>query len=179
MDKQNAMTQDLQEELQDIYFQLMGGDVDEKFVRKLLRLIEKHPRNPQLKNLLSSAYITMGRQDKAKEVNHWLVKEHPDYLFGILNQAAEYYMQEEYEKMPEVMGEEMELKSLYPERDIFHLAEVTGYFKLSVLYFAATGNLGAAESRLKIMKELAPDHQDTLSAQEELMRIRMKKGFER
>jgi tetratricopeptide (TPR) repeat protein len=179
MDRQNAMTPDLREELEDIYFRLMAEDVDQDFVKKLLKLIEKHPRNPQLKNYLSTAYVVMGRQEKAKEVNRWILKEHPGYLFAILNQAAGYYMEGEYERMPEVMGEEMELKSLYPERDIFHLAEVTGYFKLSVLYFAATGNLGAAESRLKIMEELAPDHQDTLSAQEELMRFQMMKGHER
>ena len=178
MDKQNAMTPALREKLEDIYFELMKEDTGQELVDKLLALIEKYPRNPQLKNYLMIAYKNMGRYDKVTEVNHWILKEHPGYLFGILNQAAEYYTLEQYEKMPEVMGDEMELKSLYPEREVFHLAEVTGYLKMAVCYFAATGNIEAAESRLEIMKELAPDHQDTDFAREELMRIIMKNGLE-
>ena len=39
------------------------------------------------------------------DTNRWIISEHPDYLFGKLNLANEYYLKHEYEKMPEVLGE--------------------------------------------------------------------------
>ena len=63
-----------------------------------------------LKNYLSVLYSNLGLPDKAFEVNHWIVAEHPDYLFGKLNLAAEYFAKKEFDKIPEVLGEYMELK---------------------------------------------------------------------
>jgi hypothetical protein len=35
--------------------------------------------------------MTRNNISKAREVNHWIIKEYPDYLFGKLNLAFEYY----------------------------------------------------------------------------------------
>jgi len=129
-------------------------------------LVEKYPRVPVLKNFLSVIYKSMGDTKKAFEVNHWIMSEHPEYLFGKLNLAAEYFTNEEYDKIPGVLGEFMELKGLYPERDIFHVNEVVGFLKISILYFSATGNIEEAELRLDILRELAPQSNDLELAEE-------------
>lgn len=122
--------------------------------------IKKHPENPQLKNLLSALYVNSGQQAKAEEVNRRIETEHPDYLFAKLNRAAVYYQNEEYEKMPQVLGEMMELQELYPERSIFFISEFLSYYKLAALYFAAIGDIDQAQMRLKAMEKVAPEHPD-------------------
>lgn len=155
---------------------LKGGN---KNIEKLIRLIEQYPGVPQLKNYLSVAWMNTGNYEKAKAINRRIVQEHPDYLFGRLNLAFEYYFNKQYEKIPEVMGKMMEIQDLYPDRDCFHLSEVTGFNRLAIMYFCATGNLEAAESRYEILENIAPGHPDTEDVFTYLMRARMKRAAKR
>ena len=177
MDEQNAMTPELRKMQESLFPEIFEGKGSKKTSDTIIKLIEKYPDNPQLKNYLSIAYKNNGNYKKAVEVNHWIEAEHPNYLFGKLNRAAEYYEKGDYEKMPEVLGELMEIKGLYPERDLFHLAEVTGFYKIAILYFIAIDDLEAAISRFEIMIEIAPDHPDTEFAELEIMNASMEKGF--
>lgn len=162
--KLNPIPHSLDIQLGDLYDLALKGK--KSAVKKFIRLIEKYPNVPMLKNYLSVLYSSMGQIEKSHEVNHWIVAEHPDYLFGKLNLAAEYYTKEEYSKIPEVLGEYMELKKLYPQRDVFHTVEVSGFFKISILYFSAIGNLEQAGIRLDILKEIAPESADLEIAEE-------------
>ena len=177
MDKENAMTPELRKIQEPLYFEIMEENKGEKTIVKLLKLIEKYPDNPQLKNYLSVAYKNAGNYEKALEVNHWILKEHPEYLFGKLNLAAEYYEKGEFEKMPEVLGQDMEIQGLYPHRKKFHLDEVIGFYKIAILYFISAGDLEAARGRLKIMQEVAPDHKDTEFAAIQFLQASIKEGF--
>ena len=136
-----------------------------KIIAKLLDLIIQYPSSPQLKNFLSLAYAIRNNFSKAEEVNNWIRVEHPDYIFGILNEGYSFLAKEEYLTMQELLGEAMELKQLFPKRDLFHLAEVTAFYKLTVLYFVGTENLELAENRLEILQQIAPDHKDTVDAE--------------
>ncbi len=170
---------ELREQQEALYVEIMEKKTGKKPIRKLLELIGKYPENPQLKNYLSIAYTNAGNPTKAQEVNRRLLAEHPAYLFGKLNLAAEYYKDGEFEKMPEVLGAEMEIQSLYPHRNKFHLSEVTSFNKMAFLYFIATDNLEAARARLEIMKEIAPDHPDTEFVILKLLQARMKEEIDR
>ncbi len=178
MDTANAVTSELKRQLEPLFIEVTSGKGSDRVIKKILRLIDKHPRNPQLKNYLSVAYSENGNFKKAREVNKWILTEHPDYLFGKLNQAAAFYEDQEYEKIPEILGEEMEIQALYPERNEFHLAEVTGFYKFAILYFTAIENPEAAKSRLEIMEKIAPDHPDTEFAKETIAAAYLKKNFE-
>ena len=170
--KLNPIPHDLDIQLDDLYELALKGK--KSSVKKFIRLIEKYPGVPMLKNYLSVLYSNMGQIEKSHEVNHWIVAEHPDYLFGKLNLAAEYYTKEEYDKIPEVLGEFMELKKLYPERDVFHIVEVSGFFKISALYYSAIGNLEQAEIRLDILREIAPESADLEMAEKHFRMAQMK-----
>jgi hypothetical protein len=152
---------------------------DGKIIEQLTRLIIRYPSVPILKNFLSVAYNNLGNYKKAQEVNNWILAEHPDYLFARLNQAHGYIRNGEYEKVPLVLGEAMEIKMLYPERDVFHLTEVTGFLLAAVRYFTAIENLKLAENRLEILKEIAPDHHDTEQAETFLLPLRLLEGSKR
>lgn len=179
MDEQNAITPELRKVLTPLYEEIFERKGNKKTIDRILKLIEKNPENPQLKNYLSVAYKESGNTEKAREVNKWIIAEHPDYLFGKLNRAAEFYENKEYEKMTEVLGRNMEIGELYPERQVFHLTEVTAFNRFAVMYFTATGNQEAAESRYEIMEKIAPDHPDTKKAFHYLLPGRMEEGIKR
>lgn len=84
----NPIPHSLDFQFDDLYELALKGK--KSAVKKFIKLIEKYPRVPMLKNFLSVLYSNLGLPDKAFEVNHWIVAKHPDYLFGKLNLAAEY-----------------------------------------------------------------------------------------
>jgi SEC-C motif/Protein of unknown function (DUF1186) len=177
MNEKFGITPELSRQMEGLHYRVKkGGD---KIIERLILLIEKYPGVPILKNYLSVAYMNSGKVDKARETNHWIIKEHPDYLFGKLNLAFEYYGKKQYDKIPEVVGSVMEIQDLYPERDCFHLSEVTNFNKLAIMYFCAIGNIEAAESRYEILEELAPDHPDTEEVFPYLMTARLEAAHKR
>ena len=169
---------ELLKQMETLYLETQDKN-NKKIIDKLNNLIVQYSLSPQLKNYLSVAFSVQGKYDKAKEVNNWIITEHPEYLFAKLNRANEFITNDELEKVPEILGDAMELKSLYPNRDLFHLAEVTGFLKVTIHYFAAKGNLELAENRLKILKEIAPNHPDTEAAEKLVFTLLMLKGKER
>ena len=175
--KRDHITPKLEWELDKIYSQIQKGN--KTVIRKLLNLIERHPKNPQLKNYLSSAYAASGNRQKAIEVNNWILQEHPNYLFGLLNKAYNHIQEGEIEKVTEILGKDMELRSLYPDRDEFHLAEFTGFTKLAVVYFSETKDFNQAEIRMDMLNDIAPDHLDTETAKNHLMYKRLEAGHKR
>jgi tetratricopeptide (TPR) repeat protein len=148
--------------------------MNKKIIDKLTQLIIQYPTVPMLKNYLSVAYDVQGNHKKAMEVNNWIIAEHPDYLWAKINQANFWIEEKNTAKVPEILGEAMDIKQLYPDRDLFHLSEVTGFFEIAIRYFAAIENLEQAEIRLKILKEIAPDHPDTQQAEYYLFALRLK-----
>lgn len=175
--EQNHMTPELLAQLETFHNLALEGEKSN--VSKLLNAIKKYPDNPQLKNFLSVLYGQLGDVEKMYETNRWIIAEHPDYLFGKLNLANEYYANDEYEKMPEVLGKAMEIKALYPNRDTFHIVEVLAFLKCAILYFTAIGDIEQAEIRYEIMCELDPEANDTKIALQELQNARMIAIYER
>jgi len=126
-------------------------------IKRLKRLIEQYPNEPTLKNYLSVLYNNMGDKKRSNEVNHYIVEKHPDYLFGKLNLASEYYDMNEFDKMKEILGENFNLKELYPERDVFHIIEVEGIFKMAGMYYIGVNSFDKAREYIDALFELDLD----------------------
>mgnify|MGYP000040805803 CR=1 FL=1 len=177
LDHQNDITPEMSH-MNERYHQ-MAMEGKKSSIKKIREAIKKHPYNPQLKNFLSVLYAKLEYTQKTFDVNKWIVVEHPNYLFGKLNLANEYYSKQEYDKMLEVLGREMDLKALYPNRDTFHMSEVISFLKCTVLYFIAIGDIEEAEIRYEIMHNLAPDAPETEFVLEKLFIERMLAGQKR
>lgn len=175
MNEQNAMTPELKMQMEKLYTIALKGK--ESGIKKLHRVIEKHPRNPQLKNFLSVLYVNRGNTEKSREVNNWIIAEHPNYLFGKINLALEYYSNDEVGKMPEILGEGFNLKTLYPERDTFHIVEIMAMLKAAVFYYGGIGDLDQAELRLDMMEELDPESNDFEQANRQLITEQMNRNM--
>ncbi|MCB9425927.1 MAG: DUF1186 domain-containing protein [Flavobacteriales bacterium] len=177
LDKQNAITPELSRKLKSFHKLAIAGK--KSSLQKIKDAIELFPENPQLKNYLTIFYQQIGDTEKMYATNRWIVAEHPEYLFGKLNLANEYFQKQEFEKIPEVLGSSMELKLLYPDRDTFHLNEVTSFYKMAVLYFVAIDNIEQAEIRCDIMRQLAPEDDATDVALQEVFFAKMRLGHAR
>ena len=177
MDEQNQLTPHLKREINNLFPQISSGN--KTVIRKLKKLIERYPENPQLKNYLSVAYNAAGRINMMRKINEWICKDHPDYLFGVINEANLAISDNKLEKVPELIGEKLDLKALYPEREVFHLSEVTSFFKLLVSYYTTKGDIQKAEEKLRILTEIAPEHYDTKEAERLFLMQSMESGFER
>ena len=155
LDKQNAITPELIPVLDKCYALAQEGKSSS--VKVLLEAIAKYPANPLLKNYLSTLYMVLGKEEKSYEVNHWILTEHSNYLFARLNLANEYIQNKEYDKVPDVLGELLDIKDLYPEREIFHVKEVSAYVSTAIRYLCAIGDVEQAKIRLEILEEIVPD----------------------
>jgi tetratricopeptide (TPR) repeat protein len=164
MEKEHAMTEELASVLAGLHQDVIkqkNGTVD-----RLLKLIGKHPRNPQLKNLLTSFYISSGEQEKAFAFNRKTIEAHPKYFFGLLNLAYEYSANQEFEKIPELFGHNFDLAELYPERDTFHVSEAMGMAKYAVIYYAHLKEFEAAGEYIDQMKDIDEDDFEVDNAEE-------------
>ncbi|MBW6492423.1 MAG: DUF1186 domain-containing protein [Lentimicrobium sp.] len=148
-------------------------------IGRLLRLIDKYPDIPMFKNYLSFAYSAQGEYKKAMEVNDTLFKEHPGYLFARINKANSYIDKKEVEKVPEMLGPDLDLRRLYPERDVFHFGELSSYLNVVIRYYAVIGDLEMAEEKLDLLQELAPEEPITEQAESYLHILRMERAFSR
>jgi len=151
-DKEHYLTPSLKDKLAPILAKAIKGDVS--IIDELHDLIEKNPKNPQLKNHLSTVYANSNNIQKAFEMTHWIVKEHPNYLFGKINLATKFYIKEDYEKMAEILGKSMLLQDLYPNRTIFHINEVLSFLLTTIKYFSGINDFDQAKIRLEILKDL-------------------------
>ncbi|NOR88339.1 MAG: hypothetical protein GQ527_12090, partial [Bacteroidales bacterium] len=158
-------------QLEDLHDLALKGK--QSSVNKFLKLIDRFPKIAILKNYLSVSYQSIGKPQKAQEVNHWIVAEHPDYYFGKINLAAEYLEKKQYDEIKEILGEDLDIKYLLPDRDTFHIDELTSYFAITAMYCAAIQDFEQADIRLEILNELNPDHHKTIAATKHVEFVKM------
>lgn len=151
----NKIPASLQPELEKIYEEIHHPK--KNTVSKLQKLIKKYPRNPQLKNYLTTTYKELGDYDKAMSYNDKLLEQHPNYFFALVNKAQHYESLQEYEKMKDLLGEGFDLKKRYPEREVFHISEFMIMQMMAIGYYANTGDMDQAHLRLKIMRDVEAD----------------------
>ncbi len=173
-----AITPEIQEKLAE-----MGVKVQKKknsAIKELNDLIKKHPTVPHFKNYLSVLYDAQGNHFMAREVNSRIVSQHPTYLFGKLNLANIAIANKEYEKVPEILGKDMELQALYPERNEFHFGEVIGFLQTAFNYFIGIEDVEQAQVRLDIIEKLNKEFDLGLNIfdfEKRIMGINLEKGL--
>ena len=143
-------------------------------VERIKKYIKKYPKETALKNYLYVALRMRDKDQEAYKVLEQTIEQHPDYVFGKINLAGRYIEEEEFDKVPELLGEHMDIKILYPERDVFHFTEVHSFLKIAALYYLGIGDIERAENRLELMDKMDEDHPDTKFIAAEVLMERMK-----
>ncbi|WP_198416690.1 DUF1186 domain-containing protein [Marinilabilia rubra] len=144
------------------------------YIPTLLKLIDQYPDVPLLKNHLQVLYTNTDQPDKAEEVLNEIISKHPDYFFGKIGLATKYINEKKFELVPDVLGESFDLKALYPERQVFHIKEVTSMLAASIIYYCLTDQPDKAREKHDILMEIAPDSPDAELADNFMLRTNLK-----
>jgi len=178
INKLNPIPKELFVQLADLHEQ-SSNTKKNAIIGRLIGLIEKYPQVEILKNYLYVAYMLRNENAKALEIMELTAKLHPNYLFGKLNRANLCIEKNELEEITEILGRTLELEDLYPERDTFHLSEITNYYKTVIRYYVEIDEIDKAEAKLEFLEEIAPEHHDTTEALKFVFAYRMLKIKER
>ncbi|MEL7248587.1 MAG: DUF1186 domain-containing protein [Bacteroidota bacterium] len=144
-----------------------------KVLPRLVKAIKKYPRVPALRNYLTVYYHNQGNTNKAYDINRQIAEKFPGYLMARVNLAMEYLSREAYNKVPEVLGDELDLQALYPNRKVFHYGEFQAINNAAVPYFLQTKQYEVLRTRLPILTEvLGEDHPLVDMARDGLMLAR-------
>lgn len=130
-------------------------------ITELLKLIERYPNAPILYNYLSAAYERCGDIAQKDAAIVTCYEKFPTYLFGQINYAQQCLEKGEVEKIPEMFGEKLDLKLLYPQRTTFHVSEYTAFTGLVGLYYVYIGKQEHAKQLYKALRRIAPRHHAT------------------
>ena len=123
------------------------------YTRKIKEGIEKYPDIPQLYNYLYASYSMNGKNKKATQTLKKITKKFPDYLFGHIS-LAESKLNADYDEIPKILGEELELNKKDPKRKVFHASEVDAFYSIVGIYYCRIGDLQKAERCSTILTEL-------------------------
>jgi len=123
-------------------------------IKELNDLIKKYPAVPQFKNFLSSLYNKQGNHFMAGEMNRRIFSLHPEYLYGRLSMANQAIANNEFDKVPGILGDAMELRAMYPEREEFHYSELLEFLKTAFKYYIGIKDTKQAQIRMDIIEEL-------------------------
>ena len=164
------------DEIDDIYPDVIKGK--KSTIKKLHRLCKKYPRIPHFKNYLSIAYDRSGNYKKAVELNRELVHQRPDYLFGRINYAEDLIANNQLDEVPALLGEEMHIHKLFPDRDIFHVDEVSKYYGTAIQYLIKADRADEAKLRLDFISEIEPDSPEVERSMFDMIQHNMKKNLD-
>ena len=172
-----GLTDEVAQIQQELYPDVIKGK--KSAMRRLNKLCARYPRIPQFKNYLQMAYAAAGTDHKVREMTRLILDEHPDYLFGKITLANQYIEDGFIEKVPEVFGADLELRTLYPDREIFHIVELLAYSRTVVNYYLACDEPGKAQERIDIMEQIDPDDDKTVEARMRMMRYNLESSRKR
>jgi tetratricopeptide (TPR) repeat protein len=162
--------------IDEIYPEVIKGK--KSTIKKLHRLCKKYPNIPHFKNYLSIAYDSAGNYKKAVQVNRELLHQHPDYLFAKINQAEDLIANNRLDEVPELLGEEMHIHKLYPDRDIFHIDEVLKYYGTTIQYLLKADRADDAKLRFEFIIDVEPDSPEVERSMFDIMQHTMKKSLD-
>ena len=154
---------DYPDEVEEQYAELhkMARENPPEAIICLKALKEKYPKVPILSNWLFVALSMDNQPEEAYAVAKEGYEKHPDYLFAKLNYAELCMRRGKLDEVPIIFDNKFELTMHYPERDTFHITEVVGFFTITGIYHAATGNIEPAKVCLQLLQDIAPDNPAT------------------
>jgi tetratricopeptide (TPR) repeat protein len=139
-------------------------------LKETIEAIEKYPHIPEFKNYLTVSYKSQGKLEKAYELNMQILKEHPDYLYAKMNLAKEYLYGNDYDSIPAILGEAMDIKALYPNRTLFHIIEMVNFYQIAVQYFIAKEDIENTDKSIEVLELLQKEFGEDLNLNEDLWR---------
>ncbi len=174
---EHNVTPYLKSQIEQLYHQVIKGKLS--VIPRLRKLIKQNPKTPTLKNYLVMVYQQQGQIKKAFEINRKILADHPDYLFAKITFAQQCLSEKRHEEVPKILGEQLDIQALYPNRNVFHFSEVIAFNQIKALYFIAIDSVEQAEQCVDTIKKIDPygDQHEEISMQ--IIMHNVQKGHER
>lgn len=162
LSKVYKMNEELSNELTVLLSQ--ATDADQKSIEKKFRkLSKKFPGIPQVRFFLAYSLSVQGKIEEFVSILEELIRDRPDYFPARILLAEKYISDINLGKVKELLGEDFDLRTFNPNREVFQIDEALGVFKIAVLYYCLTQNYDKALKFISFMDELDPEHPDTIS----------------
>lgn len=143
---------ELQPQMDDLYYKVQKGKPSVK--KKLDKLIRRYPDVASLWNYRVVWYESTGDMESAKLASNEIIERFPDYLFAIVNKAVFEILDGNFEEAYKLLGNgELDISTLFPEREIFHVTEFVAYTRAAIHYLAASGRFDEAEAYIEKLKK--------------------------
>ena len=119
-------------------------------------LHRKYPRITEVANLLTFTYLLRRKIKKAEKLIELNYQNNPTDLFARINYADQCLRKKKAEKLPLIFNPHFDLKELYPNKEIFHSSEISGFTNLMSFYYLETGDLQKAKDYYTISVKVDP-----------------------
>jgi Protein of unknown function (DUF1186)/SEC-C motif len=166
-DEQPAAISD--DEVERIHAMVTSGN--NAAIPRLERLIKQFPEWPTLKNYLKNAYEMQGRNRQARQVHQEILKCHPDYLFGKIESARVAIKEKKLELAREILGKDLDLQKLYPDREIFHITELKNYYYVVAFLYLEENKNQKAIGLHAALGELLSEDDEMVENLRDLIRV--------
>jgi len=144
-------------------------------IPELIDWIERYPNVVQFSNFLVVAYTLSGQKEKADAQTEENYRRHLDYLFARVQYGEMCLERGELDRIPEIFDGKYDLKMLYPNRNKFHVTEVTAFMGLMGAYFVAVGKRDVAQRYHDGLVQLDPEGPATRRLGALLLRDRLRR----
>ena len=135
---------------QRMYDHVGNHDFSDDMIAELEVAIQTYPDSTSLKNYLYTAYKATNQKLKALDYLHTIIKQHPDYVFGLLT-MSEYYLTEGYpDKAASLLTEPYDVLR-FDKAEFTHISVFRGYYSLALQIEIVRKNVEKAEALHRIL----------------------------
>ncbi len=128
-----------------------------KSLKQVEEFLRKHPKSPEVYNLLTFNYIKLKKLKKAEELIEKNYKNNPSSLFAKINYADQCLRKGSVEKIPFIFNHKFDLQELYPQRAVFHYSELVSFSTLMGFYYLKKEKKILAHDYYLFAKKIDPD----------------------
>ncbi len=128
----------------------------------------ENPKAPVVLNLLAYVYLQLKNLEEADKLIEDTYHQFPEYLFGKINYADLLMRQKNWAQVPAVFNNDLDLTTLFPERQAFHNSEVRGFMTATGFYHHEIGQREKALECFRIAVQSEPEHPSVLALEKKL-----------
>lgn len=150
-----------------------------KNIDKLRTYLKRFPNVAFIYKMLADEYTAHGKEELYIGLAIKFHKKFPDDFFAKLHRARAHMLQEQREGVSSIYGDNIDLAKTFPDRRLFHIAEMLEFYHFCVRYCLSMGLLDDAIRNEMKLGEVEPNgstHQNAKRLIEEYKRQRFGLG---
>jgi hypothetical protein len=150
------------------------SNISSKTIAELEHYMAQYPEVSTLKNYLYLAYSKSNQKQKAIDILHLTVEQHPDYIFGQINLAGHYMSEKLLNEAAAVLKEPYDISNLGTE-EFIHESVLKSYYGTAISLELRRKNKEKAEKLHRILYDYDKDDEEIKNLARQIMLLRLEK----